>query len=137
LRGCPSEGIVIDLSDDTPASLKPGALAYAFPYEGTHIRVFYDRIIQHHGIRRMPAVLGHVLAHEITHVLQGLSRHSAAGIMKACWEQRDFDFMDRKPLRFTTEDIDLIYRGLAHRARRIAMNTAPAAIDAPRAAGYD
>src|SRR5437762_2855964 len=37
LRGCPSQGIMISLSDHTPASLQPNSMAYALPYEGTHI----------------------------------------------------------------------------------------------------
>src|ERR1700737_2681929 len=43
-RNCPAEGIFITFSNDTPASLLPGALAYALPYERTHIVVFYDRV---------------------------------------------------------------------------------------------
>src|ERR1051326_1809003 len=46
-RGCPSQAIVISLSFRTPNSLQPVALAYALPYEGAHIRVFYDRIARH------------------------------------------------------------------------------------------
>jgi hypothetical protein len=44
LGNCPTEGILITFSNQTPASLMPGALAYARPYEGTHIVVFYDRL---------------------------------------------------------------------------------------------
>jgi hypothetical protein len=134
-HGCPSGGILISLADGTPATLVPGALAYALPYEGTHIRVFYDRATQYHHRREMPIVLGHVLVHEITHILQGISRHSESGIMKARWDQRDFDLMDRKPLEFTTEDVDLIYRGLAARRRSVVMKAA-AAVAAPHVGGY-
>src|SRR6266852_4061316 len=41
---CPAEAIFITFSNDEPGSLLPGALAYAMPYEGTHIVVFYDRV---------------------------------------------------------------------------------------------
>jgi hypothetical protein len=41
---CPSGAIIITLSSDEPASLRPGLLAYALPFEGTHIVVFYDRV---------------------------------------------------------------------------------------------
>jgi hypothetical protein len=30
--GCPSQAIMISLTDNTPTSLQPGALAYALPY---------------------------------------------------------------------------------------------------------
>jgi hypothetical protein len=58
-----------------------------------------------------------VLAHEITHILQGISRHSASGVMKARWTINDFAGMSIHPLRFEEEDVDLIYEGLARRAR--------------------
>jgi hypothetical protein len=35
------------------------------------------------------ALLGYVLAHEIGHVLEGLVRHSGAGVMKASWNRAD------------------------------------------------
>lgn len=42
----PSEtnAIAIEFVGNTPAALKPGALAYALPYEGVHIRIFWDRM---------------------------------------------------------------------------------------------
>src|SRR5215467_6036537 len=33
-RQCPAEAILITFSNDEPASLRPGALAYAMPFEG-------------------------------------------------------------------------------------------------------
>src|SRR5580693_1450199 len=49
LSNCPTDGILITFSNETPASLMPGALAYARPYEGTHIVVFYDRLKNNRG----------------------------------------------------------------------------------------
>jgi hypothetical protein len=117
LRNCPAESIRVSLSRSTATTLKPGALAYALPYEGTHIEVFYDRISKNWELAMVPAVLGHVLVHEITHILEGFSRHSAYGVMKAHWDERDYFLMKRKPLAFAPEDLDLIYRGLTARAR--------------------
>jgi hypothetical protein len=128
-RDCPSSAMMISLSNNTPGALQPGAFAYAMPYEGTQIRVFYDRLANTFTRSMVPTVLGHVLAHEITHILQGVCRHSASGMMKANWRRQDFDDMRTKPLPFTSEDIDLIYRGMAGRARAImARNGAPAAV---------
>ena len=79
--------IGIELAAHTPVDLLPGALAYALPYEGVHIRVFYDRVE-----RVVPGltavVLAHVLAHEIAHILQGIYRHSDSGVMKAAWAKQ-------------------------------------------------
>ena len=44
MAGCPVGALKISLSNKTEETLRPGALAYALPYEGTHIVVFYDRI---------------------------------------------------------------------------------------------
>jgi hypothetical protein len=39
---CPADGLLISFSACTPADQLPGALAYALPYEGTHIVILYD-----------------------------------------------------------------------------------------------
>ena len=111
-RTCPAGAIQIRLTGDTPDDLLPGALAYAQPYEGVHIQVFYDRIRARVPAPGVPSLLAHVLVHEITHILQGVSRHSASGLMKAHWDGRDYTEMGRKPLEFTDEDIRLIRQAL-------------------------
>jgi hypothetical protein len=86
LVGCRADGIQFTFSDRTPETFRPGALAYALPDEGTYIRVFYDRNLQAHETRQTN-IMAHVLVHEITHILQGVSRHSESGIMKARWDR--------------------------------------------------
>jgi len=120
LRDCPAHGILIDMSFHTPDDLRPGALAYALPLEGTHIRVFYDRISGSRDKWQVGTVLGHVFVHEITHILQVVPRHSATGIMKAWWTPSDFAAMAGQALRFEDEDIAWIERGMAWRAGRHA-----------------
>jgi len=110
---CPAEGMVITFSHETPRSLRPGALGYAHPLEGTHIVVFYDRVKDQAG-RSVPSVLGHVIAHEVAHILQGVARHSESGIMKATWTRMDYQQMSWEPLQFTDEDVMLIRRRLDH-----------------------
>jgi hypothetical protein len=100
--------IVIEFVTDAPAAFKPDALAYALLYEGVHIRILWDRIEVSHS----HAILAHVMVHEITHILQGVDRHSAEGIMKARWTPADFRAMLSRPLKFTDEDVELIYQGL-------------------------
>ncbi|HLG97758.1 MAG TPA: hypothetical protein VKX49_15695 [Bryobacteraceae bacterium] len=90
------------------------AIAYAMPFEGTHVRVFYDRIAH---MPNRSAVLAYVFVHELTHMLQGIARHSATGIMKARWTTSDIDKMGCQHLAFTPLDIDLIQRGLAAGSR--------------------
>jgi len=119
-KNCPTEAIFITFSDSTPASLHPGALAYARPYEGTHILVFYDRVSNTVASSIVPFLLGHVIAHEITHILQGVARHSDQGLMKPRWGAADYDEMARKPLPLTDQDVLLIYRGLQSREAHLS-----------------
>jgi hypothetical protein len=102
--------IIIEVVTRTPTNLMPGSLAYAVPQEGSHITVFLDRIEQ---MRAPSNVLAHVMVHEITHLLQGIGRHSATGVMKEVWTASDFGGMRLRPLYLTPLDIDLIYSGLA------------------------
>jgi hypothetical protein len=123
-RACPPDAIRISFSDRADSNFRSAALAYALPYEATHIQlfydiqVFYDRLRQH-PTRLQPVLLAHVLVHEIAHILQGVSRHSASGIMMARWGSSEYDEMVVKPLRFTDEDIRLIRVGLQARESRL------------------
>ncbi len=114
---CPAGALAISVSTRTPASKNPGALAYALPFEKTHIIVFLDRV------RAFPrteqdAILAHVLAHEITHILEGVTHHSNSGVMKAHWQDDDLAAMCRHPLSFAPEDLYLIQRGMEQRQAR-------------------
>ncbi len=60
-------------------------------------------------------LLAHVMAHEITHILEGVSRHSNSGIMRALWSEDDHKMMKKHPLSFAPEDVELIRSGLAAR----------------------
>jgi hypothetical protein len=132
-RSCPVEAgaIVVSLSYHTPVNQAPGALAFARPYEST-IVVFTDRVRERQQLNRDPgpALWAHVLVHEITHVLEGICRHSATGVMKDRWDRSDYFEMGRKPLPFAQEDIDLIYDGLKVRQARVATTLTAAASEA-------
>jgi hypothetical protein len=92
-------------------------MAYAQPYDGVHIVVLYDRIEKSaNGPSQVSAFLAHVMTREITHLLQGISRHSQTGVMKARWDAHDLLQMAQNPLPFAPEDINLIQRGLRLRA---------------------
>ena len=116
---CPAGALRISYSTSTAGGLMPGALAYSLPYEGTHIVIFYDRVrATVVDPRAFVVLLGHVMTHEITHVLEGVASHSAEGVMKAHWSGADYSRMCRKPLPFGDEDVALIHRGLEDRAAR-------------------
>jgi hypothetical protein len=102
---------MVTMSTATPANEHPGALACAQPFRGG-IRVFYDRV-QGYPPSIRARLLAYVLAHEITHVLEGRARHSESGIMKAHWDAGDMRQMGAKRLTFTAFDVLLIRQGLA------------------------
>lgn len=110
---CPAGAITIRFERGEPATEHPGALAYAHPYQAKTIVVFPDRI-EHISDDRLflPKLLAHVLAHEITHVLQGTARHSETGIMKSSWTSRDYSEMAWNGMSFAAVDVTLIERGL-------------------------
>ena len=121
------DAMVVSFMTSTPKAFHPGALAYALPYEGVHIQVFYDRIAQADP-DLAPSLMAHVIVHEITHILQGIDRHSASGVMKAVWSSSDYTLMKRGMLRFTTADVEMIHNGFAARAARPAAGTLVAAV---------
>ena len=109
----PTITAILDFATNTPPGEHPGAMAYALPYEAVHIVVLYDRIEKSaDGPTQASKFLAHVMTHEITHLLQGIARHSQTGVMKAHWDAHDFLQMAQNPLPFAPEDIDLIHSGL-------------------------
>jgi len=105
---CAESSIAIELSTQTPEAWHPGAFAFAQPYKNTRVVLFYDRVVNTPQPELRCGLLGHVLAHEITHVLQGVVRHSTRGLMKPKWNYLDYGEMLGTHLQFTDEDIELI-----------------------------
>jgi hypothetical protein len=136
-RSARPDNIVIRMSGRTPRDYCRGALAYALPYEGVHITVFFDRVQQAVAPYLVPILLAHVLVHEITHVLQAVNGHSQEGVMKARWDDGDYARMAQQPLSFTEADVLLIQNGLASRASKLAAAGLTAANHLPAAADRD
>jgi hypothetical protein len=90
------------------------ALAYALPFQhgGTQIHVFMDRLPAQSVIQR-GELLGHVMAHEIGHVLEGIDDHSQSGVMKARWSKSDYALMYQRSLHFASDDALRIARAFA------------------------
>jgi hypothetical protein len=102
----------ITIVDQERPDSPPDAMAYAYPYEGRHVLVMYPRVRRLECYCERNPALGYVLAHEIAHVLEGISRHSASGILKAHWERADYEAMLNGSLWFAKEDVSLIQLGL-------------------------
>jgi len=118
--------IVIEITSNTPESLRRGTLAYSYPFEGVHIRIFYYRLRNPYRPRATAMLLAHVMVHEITHILERVDRHSAEGLMKASWTPDDLVKMAYKPFPFDPADVVLIREGLANRTRTAPLGLAAA-----------
>jgi hypothetical protein len=109
--------ISVQFDTGAPSTFHPDALAYALPYgaSGTRIHVFFDRVAGSGDATLAGTLLGHVMAHELGHVLEGFSQHSESGVMKARWDDADFLKMKMRRMKFDAADVDLIHRGMAAR----------------------
>ena len=136
-RGAPAEDIagpetvVVRFVANAPRDQARTALAAARPYgASSEISVFNDRVTAY--MQPFPnadrgRVLGHVLAHEIVHVLEGVARHSDTGLMIGNWTWRELRLATTSGLHMAEEDRRLVNYGLEARRRR-AILTATAAV---------
>jgi len=115
-RACRERNIIhIRLSIQTPQSLMPGALAFCSPGSSKDIQVLYDRVRATVAPDMQAHLLAYVLAHELTHMIEGVTRHSEAGVMKAHWTAEDYVAMSTGGLAFAAEDVRLVEQGMALR----------------------
>jgi hypothetical protein len=96
-------------------SLVHMATASPFASGGMRIRVFWDRILDAHpadGSSVQRSLLGHVLAHEIGHILIGSKEHSPSGLMKANWTTFELSSMQARPLPISQLDAEAMQQNL-------------------------
>lgn len=71
---------------------------------------FYGRIVdlaEHNGAE-VAKMLGHVIAHEIGHLLLPYDSHAPRGVMRAEWDREQFEDMFKGLLTFPPEQAALI-----------------------------
>jgi hypothetical protein len=123
---CPASAVdpvFLILRAHTPEAYFPGALGVALPLEGRHAWVFYDRVQRAAwDDKHLTALLAHVLAHEVAHLLQGTIRHSESGILKARWSDWEIAQMAILPLAFTPSDALLVQQGAEKRRSHAVSN---------------
>ncbi len=73
--------------------------------EGAYCDVFIDPMeeLQRMDAVSLDAVLGHVAAHEIAHLLLGMHSHSVSGLMRASWSSRSMEDLKRGALGFNAK----------------------------------
>jgi hypothetical protein len=82
-----------------------------------------------------PQILGHVMAHEIGHLLLESAEHSDSGIMRAVWRANDLEAAGHGDLLFTPPESEhiganAVTRGMQHKAD--PMSSAVSVIDPAR-----
>ena len=77
--------------------------------------VFYDRICSYSADLGLDAsqMLGHVIAHELGHLLLPHDAHSLAGIMRPAWDRAQVNGVTKGALTFTPEQAALIRHRLS------------------------
>jgi len=78
-------------------------------------------------------LLGHILAHEIGHLLLGSNSHAAAGVMRAQWGPEDFRTMAESLLIFTEQQARRLREGVSalHTIRADDPDWSPEAFASP------
>jgi len=109
--------ITAEIVPDAPPDVPSGVRAQSFLSTGgaSRIMVYRRRVMNDLcpvTYVESGTMMGHVLAHEITHVLQGFGRHTAAGLMRARWTAEDVFRMQLRTLSLASEDVDLIWEAV-------------------------
>jgi hypothetical protein len=115
------QALTITFVSRLPPGLARGTLASAWPYEGSHIAIYYDQLPPERTY-----ILAHILVHEIAHMLEGTIRHSDFGVMNANWSRAEVAQMRFRNLPFTELDKMLIQAGITPSSHRHVSSSASA-----------
>ncbi len=79
--------------------------------------VFFHHVenLAEKGVASPAVILGHVLAHEVGHLLLGRGSHSRRGIMRVPWDKRQLRRANEGRLRFTPAEMARIRKGVLAR----------------------
>jgi hypothetical protein len=112
--------IIVNEQFSTTQGISREALAFSSPYSraGPCITLLMNRLRPAVESNPLSAgfLLGHVLAHEIGHVLEGSDGHSEGGLMKSRWSPHEMATMPLERLRFSARDTRAILNALGGRA---------------------
>jgi hypothetical protein len=102
-----------------PASDGPLEFAQHCPDDehGCVANIFYARVdeLAGQGETRVARILGHIIAHEVGHLLLGPNAHSGTGIMRGLWSPDDLKFMNWSYLLFTARQSERIRKEVSAR----------------------
>jgi len=116
-----------------PLSLPDAAFGVAFLSDdrGAYADVFFEHVKRLGGDDQhvdLAAVLGHVMAHEIGHLLLGSHSHSPSGIMQGQWHDGQLVKISQGRLFFTAEQAGQMRTHVASWAKAFSSSTGLAEI---------
>ncbi len=79
---------------------------------------------------RLGVILGHLVAHELGHLLLGAGSHSSSGIMHVPWHLKELEIISRGLMMFTPQEADRMRINI--HARMVQKNVAGAVPVSPR-----
>ena len=116
------------LSAEAEAKFRGIAYGFALPKKspvfGLFAAVFPSRVFGLSTRNKIDAgmVMGHVIVHEIGHLLLGANEHAVDGIMKAGWEMEDLRRLRCGTLLFLPKQAEIMRRNVdERRAEQLAM----------------
>src|SRR5689334_18016613 len=122
---CPASAgaLIVVINADPTRGWSRSALGCALPLvgRGDHAGVFYSRIVKVAGnpTRSVgasePEILGHVISHELGHLLLHTNMHSPGGLMAADWTPQDFYAIRHSKLLFTQSEAAILRRAVVRR----------------------
>ena len=87
------------------------------------VSVEFAERLEESGVARLPEILGHIMAHEVGHVLLSGGRHSVNGIMRARWGSNEWRLMREGKLNFAPEQSRFLRAELLRRLQPMAEKT--------------
>ncbi|MDA1312835.1 MAG: hypothetical protein O2968_05830 [Acidobacteria bacterium] len=91
---------------------------------GSNASIFYHRVEELSARRHTsrPLLLGHLIAHEIGHLLLGSNSHSGSGIMHVPWDRRQVERASLGTLFFTPREASRMSDQVSRRMAAVAIS---------------
>ena len=105
-----------------PGRVHADAMGYAIGYVAT-VSVEFAKQLEKSLMGPLPEILGHIMAHEIGHLLLPGYAHSVTGIMRAHWRQVEWTLICQGKLNFLREEARFLRTSLLYRRQPVANQT--------------
>ena len=106
--------ITLEIRNSAAPGMPPVILGVSQPLatRGLNVIIFNDRVkrIALQSNRPYPAVLAHVIAHEIGHVLLRTHSHAKSGLMSSQWNDQEYNRLANGVLLFSRDESNQLLR---------------------------